>query len=86
MKIIKYSIAILLLLGAIAQEEVSAIRMNEAKDEAKAEAEDKSSEEKGADELASSTKKAGAAGPKSPYCALEGKECREREGFKASED
>jgi hypothetical protein len=82
MKIIKYSIAILLLLGAIAQEEVSAIRMNEAKDEA----EDKSSEEKGADELASSTKKAGAAGPKSPYCAVEGKECKEREGYKASEE
>ena len=82
MKLIKYSLVVLLLIGAIAQEEVSAIRVNEdpapaPKKEEKAEAAEKSTDEKAGDEIVKATKKGGEEegkpNSKSPYCALEGK-------------
>lgn len=68
--------AVLVLLGAASLEnQAAAIRINEEPA--------KTAEEKSTDELANSTKvKEG----QSPYCALEGKACREREGYKKSDD
>ena len=68
--------AVLLLLGAASlQNQASAIKINEEPS--------KTAEETSTDNLATATKvKEG----QSPYCALEGKACREREGYKKSDD
>ena len=90
MKLINCSVAVLLLLGAIATDEAAAIRVNgepaAKKEEAPAAA--KTAEEKGSDEIKETIKKATdkEGGPKSPFCTLEGRPCREREGYKASDD
>ena len=74
MKLFKYSLVVLLLLSPIAQDEASAIRINE--DYKK---EEKSAEEKASDEIAKKTKEAaskdenGQPSKKSPFCTLEGK-------------